>query len=104
MNLSTAPRVERTTSSELVGRLVVNDSGERLGTITDVAIDAASARVSHVVIAATGGGAKERKTLHVPWDALRFEPLGIVLNATPRELQRAVGVDPLPQIGVPFFG
>ena len=81
--------------STLAGDAVVNDSGERLGTLEHIMIDVRAGRIAYGVLA-HGGVLGLGARLHaVPWDALAIdvERRCFVLRVSKARLAKAPGFD-----------
>lgn len=82
-------------ASELTGRLVLSPSGEKLGSIEDLAIDTKTGAVRYAVMV-RAGGMPDAKYYAVPLSAFRIDggEKKLILGVTPDELKATPSFDP----------
>jgi sporulation protein YlmC with PRC-barrel domain len=82
---------------DLIGAKVVNDKGEKLGTIWDIVLTPDHSGVSYVVLSRGWAWGTGGKLFAVPWSQLQFRPgekVVVLSNVTKAELDQAKGFDP----------
>lgn len=79
----------------LLGNNIVNQEGERLGSVEDVVIDAESGRIAYVVLASGGFLGLGETLFAIPWAAVRVDTSTeqVVLNVKQEALENAPGFD-----------
>ncbi len=82
-------------ASEVIGKNVENESGERLGRIEEVVIEASSARVAYAVLSFGGFLGFGDKLFAIPWQALKEdnEKKVCLLSVDKERLKNAPGFD-----------
>jgi sporulation protein YlmC with PRC-barrel domain len=83
--------------SQIIGASVVGPKGEKLGKLSDLALDATGSHVVYAVLSHGGGLMSSPKLFAVPWTAMemRIKQQGEVrIAATPETLDQATGFDP----------
>lgn len=60
-------------ATALIGAKVENRNAEKIGTVSDLAVDLASGRIVHVIVSSGGFLSLGARTLAIPPDALRFD-------------------------------
>jgi sporulation protein YlmC with PRC-barrel domain len=82
--------------SQLIGMDVVNEKGETLGKLQDVALDPTGSRVLYGVLAHGGGLLSTAKLFAVPWSALKpdLDKKQVRIRASVAALEEAPGLDP----------
>lgn len=83
------------TADSLTGEKVVNQSGERLGTISHIMLDVVNGTIAYAVLSFGGHLGLGEKLFAVPWKALALdvENKWFVLNIEPERLRAAPGFD-----------
>ena len=82
-------------ADSLSGEKVVNERGEKLGTITHIMLDVARGTIAYAVLSFGGVLGLGDKLFAVPWGALALdvENKWFVLNIEPERLRNAPGFD-----------
>lgn len=82
-------------ASMIVGEVVVNHLGERLGRIHELVVDASSGRLAYAVLSFGGFLARGNKLFAMPWRAIEFSSMQnkFVLNVDRHRLETAPGFD-----------
>lgn len=79
-------------ASTVMDRRLINPSGELLGVVVDLIIDAAASTVSHIVIA-SDALPTEPERLYLPYQPLDFTAYGLVYEISSTELKELVGAE-----------
>ena len=89
------PGPEVMAADTLEGDTVVNQSGDKLGEITDIMIDVPSGRVAYAVLSCGGFMGIGEKLFAIPWGALTLDATQkqFVLNIAKEKLKDAPGFD-----------
>jgi putative phosphoribosyl transferase len=79
------------TASRVEGTSVLNDSGERIGTIKDLSIDKQSGKVVYALLSFGGFLGVGERYHPLPWDILKYDFVkdGYVVSLTKAELEKA---------------
>ena len=90
------PKLEK--AKDLIGAKVVNDKGERLGTITDVVLTPGRDAINYVVLSAGGAWGVRDKYFAVPWSQFGTqsgdnEKLFVLKGVSRADIDQATGFD-----------
>lgn len=82
-------------ASDIVGQKVVNTTGENLGKIEEIVLDARTGRIAYAVLSFGGFLGIGDKLFAIPWQALREDPVKkvVVLPVDKEKLKSAPGFD-----------